>query len=67
MVLSLNICKLGDFADGIYPIKLEIKDTTDTARSVTFLDLHLEIDSEDRLRMTLYDKMDNFNCFPTFM
>jgi hypothetical protein len=30
----------------IYPIELEIKDTTDTDRSVSYLDLHLEMDSE---------------------
>ena len=31
--LSKNISKFGDFVDHIYPIKLEIKDTTDTVRS----------------------------------
>jgi hypothetical protein len=45
----------------IYPIELEIKDTTDTARSALYL--HLEIDSEDRLKMKVYDKRDDFN-FP---
>ena len=44
-VLSLNNCRLGDFVDRIYPIKLEIKDTTDTDRSASYLDLQLEIDS----------------------
>jgi hypothetical protein len=37
--------RFGDFVDRIYPIELEIKDTTDTDRSVSYLDLHLEIDS----------------------
>jgi len=55
--------KFGDFVDRIYPIELEIKDTTDTAMSVSYLELHLEIDSEDRLRMELYHKRDDFN-FP---
>ena len=32
-VLSLNNFRLGDFVDRIYPIALEIKDTTDTDRS----------------------------------
>jgi hypothetical protein len=45
-VLSLNTSKLGDFIDRIYPIELEIRDTTDTDRSSSYLDLHLEIDSE---------------------
>ena len=37
------------------------KDTTDTDRSDPYIDLHLEIDSEVRLRMKLYDKRDDFN------
>jgi hypothetical protein len=32
-VLSLNNSRFGDFVDRIYPIELEIKDTTDTDRS----------------------------------
>ena len=62
-VLSVNNCKFGDFVDGIYPIELEIKNTTDTDRSTSYLDLHLEIDIEGRLRTKLYDKGDDFN-FP---
>jgi hypothetical protein len=42
----------------IYPIELEIKDTTDIDRSASYIDLHLEIDSEGRLRTKLYDKRD---------
>ena len=42
--------RFGDFVDRIYPIELEIKDTKDTDRSASYLDLHLEIDSEGRLR-----------------
>jgi len=36
-VLSLNNSRFGDFVDGIYPIELEIKDTTDTDRSASYL------------------------------
>jgi hypothetical protein len=61
--LSLNNSRFGDFVDRIYPVELEIKDTTDTDRSALYLDLHLEIDSEGRLRTKLYDKRDDFN-FP---
>jgi hypothetical protein len=43
---SLNNVRLRDFVDRIYPIELEIKDRTDTDRSASYLDLHLEIDSE---------------------
>jgi hypothetical protein len=44
-VLSLNHSKLGDFVDCIYPIELEIKDTIDTDRSASYVDLNVEIDS----------------------
>jgi hypothetical protein len=41
-----NNSKLGDYLDHIYPIELEIKYTTDTARSASYLDLHIAIDGE---------------------
>jgi hypothetical protein len=59
-VLSLTNFMFGDFVDRIYPIELELKDTIDTA---SYLDLHLEFDSEGRLRTKLYHKRDYFN-FP---
>jgi hypothetical protein len=49
----------GEFVDRIYLME----DTIDTDRSDSYLDLQLEIDSEGRLRMKLYDKRDDFN-FP---
>jgi hypothetical protein len=54
-VLSLNNSRFGDCVDRIYSIELEIKDTTDTDRSDSYLD------SPGRLRTTLYDKRDDFN------
>jgi hypothetical protein len=39
-VLSLNNSRFGDFVDRIYPIELEIKDTTHTDRSASYLDLN---------------------------
>jgi hypothetical protein len=54
-VLSLNILRFGDFVEHIYPIELEIKDTTYTDRSASYLDLHLDIDSKGRLRTKFYD------------
>ena len=62
-VLSQNNSTFGDFFDRIYSIQLEIKDTTDRDRSASYLDLHLKIDNEGRLRTQLYDKRDDFN-FP---
>ena len=60
-VLSLNNSRFGDFVDRIYPIEFEIKNTTDTDRSASYIDLHLAIDSRGRLRRKLYDKRDDFN------
>ena len=54
---------ISDLKHRIYPIGLEIKDTTDTDRTASYLDLHLEIDNEGRIRTKLYDKKDDFN-FP---
>jgi hypothetical protein len=62
-VLSLNNSRFGDFVGRIYPIELEIKDTTDTDRSASYLDLYLDIDSEGRFKTKPYDKRDDFN-FP---
>jgi hypothetical protein len=36
-VLSLNSSKFGDFVDRIYPIDPEIKDTTDTTMSASYM------------------------------
>ena len=45
-VLSPNNSRFVDFVDHIYPIEVEIKDTTDTDRFAPYLGLHLKIDSE---------------------
>ena len=55
-VLSLNNSKFGDQVERIYPIELEIKDTTDTVKSASYLDLHLEIDNEGLLKQNLRQK-----------
>jgi hypothetical protein len=45
----------------IYPDELEIKDTTDSDRSASYLDILLEFDSNGRLTTSLYDKRDDFD------
>ena len=62
-VLSLNNSRFCDYLHLIYPSELEIKDTTDTPKSASYLDLHLEIDNGGRLTTKLYDKRDDFT-FP---
>ena len=44
--LSLNNSRFGDFIDRIYLTELEIMDSTAIGMSVSYLDIHLEIDSE---------------------
>jgi hypothetical protein len=41
-IISINNSKLGGFGDRIYPIEFEIKDITDTAMNLSYVDLHYE-------------------------
>jgi hypothetical protein len=41
-VLSINNSRFAEFLPLIYPPELEVKETTDTASSASFLDLYLE-------------------------
>ena len=45
----------------MYPAELEIKDTTESNTSASYLDLLLLIESDGQLRTSLYDKRDDFN------
>ena len=45
----------------MYPAELEIKDTTESNTSASYLDFHLSIESDGQLRTSLYDKRDDFN------
>ena len=46
-----------DYVHRIYPIELEIiKDITDTDRSDSYIDLHIQIDSNGQLKTTHYNK-----------
>jgi hypothetical protein len=40
---------------------MEVKGTTDTASSASFLDLYLEFDDSGQLNTNIYDKRDDFN------
>ena len=62
-VLSLNNSRFGDFVGRINPNELQITHTPDTDTSASYLDLHLEIHSDGRLRTKSYDKGVDFN-FP---
>ena len=45
----------------MYPPELEIKDTTESNTSASYLDLLLSIGRDGQLHTSLYDKRDNFN------
>ena len=62
-LLSLNNKGFGDHLQRIYPSELEIKETTDSNKSASFLDLFLEIDNSGQLLSKIYDKRDDFS-FP---
>jgi hypothetical protein len=60
-VLSINNSRFPEFLPLIYPPELEVKETTDTASSASFLDLYLEFDHSGQLSTKIYDKRDDFN------
>ena len=45
----------------MYPTEHEIKDTTESNTSASYLDLLLSIESDGQLRTSLYDQRDDFN------
>ena len=61
-VMSLKNTKFAEYLEFIYPRELEIKETTETAASSSYLDCYLYID-KGKLTNRLYEKRDDFN-FP---
>ena len=74
-VLSLNDSRFSDYIDVIYPLELEVNDTTDSHNSATYLDLLLAIGDDNKLSTRLYDKRCDFTfstvnspiCAATFL
>ena len=56
--LSINNSRFAEFLPLIYPSELQVKETTDTASSASFLDLYLEFDDSGQLGTKIYDKRD---------
>jgi hypothetical protein len=44
-----------------YPPELEVKETTNTPSSASFLNLYLEFDDSGQISTKIYDKRDDFN------
>ena len=62
-VLSINNNDFSTYLQVIYPSELEIKDTTESSTSASYLDLLLGTDNDKTLCTKIYDKRDDFN-FP---
>ncbi|KAK3086509.1 hypothetical protein FSP39_019398 [Pinctada imbricata] len=60
-VLSINNPKFADFLSSIYPSELEVKETTETNNSASYLDIMLSYDTDGHMNTSLYDKRDDFN------
>ena len=60
-VLSINNHNFHNYVHLIYPDELEIKDTTESDKSASYLDILLNIDSNGRLTTSLHDKRADFN------
>jgi hypothetical protein len=60
-VLSINNHDFHNYVHLIYPDELEIKDTTESDKSASYLDILLNVDSNGRLKATIYDKRDDFD------
>jgi hypothetical protein len=60
-VLSINNNQFQSHVDSIYPNELEIKDTTESSTSASYLDVLLKLDTQGKITTQLYDKWDDFN------
>ena len=60
-VLSINNPEFENYLGQMYPVELEIKDTTESNTSDSYLDLLLSIGRDGQLHTSIYDKRDDFN------
>ena len=60
-VLSIDNPDFENYLGQMYTPELEIKDTTESNTSASYLDLLLSIGRDGQLRTSLYDKRDDFN------
>ena len=60
-VLSINNTDFENYLGQMYPPEIEIKDTTESNTSASYLNLLLSIGRDGELHTSLYDKRDDFN------
>ena len=61
MFLYINNPEFENYLGQMYPVELEIKDTTERNTSASYLDLLLSIGRDGQLHTSIYDKRDDFN------
>ena len=64
-VLSINNPEFENYLGQMYPVELEIKDTTESNTSASYLDLLFTIRRDGQLHTSIYDKRDDFNFYIT--
>ena len=64
-VLFLNNSEFENYLGQMYPVELEIKDTTESNTSAFYLDLLLSIGRDGQLYTSIYVKRDDFNFYIT--
>ena len=60
-VLSINNTDFENYMGQMYPAEIEIKNTTKSYTSTSYLDLLLSIGRDGQLNASLYNKYDDFN------
>jgi superfamily II helicase len=60
-VSSINSDQFHSYINSIVPSELEMKDTTETFTSASYLDVLLNKDAGEKLTTQLYDKREDFN------
>ena len=60
-VLSIIYQEFENYLCQMYPAEFEIKDTTESTTSVSYLDLLLSIRRDGKLHSSIYDKRDDYN------
>ena len=60
-VLSINNPEFENYLGQMYPVELEIKNTTERNTSASYLDLLLSTGRDGQFHTSIYDKRDDFN------